>query len=137
MAPLIDLANTRTLTPLAAKISASDVQRTIRIFYGELRKDPELGKFFAHIDDFSEHEKLIVAFWRTAMGERMTQPAQVDMIGKHMPLSLTAAHFERWLAIFERTLTRELPAELADQWLQMARAIAATLARRTGVSARS
>lgn len=126
--------NQRSLEPLAAKISAAQTERVIHRFYQQLRQDVELGRFFAHIDDFSKHEKLIVAFWRTAMGERSATPAEVDMIGKHLPLSLKLADFERWLAIFERTLRRELTPELAAQWLQMAQAIGATLARRTGLT---
>lgn len=126
--------NQRSLEPLAAKISAAQTERVIHRFYQELRQDAELGRYFAHIDDFSKHQKLIVEFWRTAMGERSATPTQVDMIGKHRPLSLQAADFERWLAIFERTLRRELAPELADQWLRMAQAIGATLARRIGLT---
>lgn len=117
----------RNLEPLAAKISAAETERVVHTFYQELRDDAELGRFFAHIPDFSKHEKLIVAFWRTAMGERSATPTEVDMIGKHLPLSLK-------LADFERTLRRELAPELAEQWLQMAQAIGATLARRTGLT---
>lgn len=124
----------RNLEPLAAKISAAETERVVHTFYQELRDDAELGRFFAHIPDFSKHEKLIVAFWRTAMGESNATPTEVDMIGKHLPLSLKLADFERWLAIFERTLWRELAPELAEQWLQMAQAIGATLARRTGLT---
>lgn len=124
----------RNLEPLAARISAAQTERVVDAFYQELRQDAELGRFFAHIPDFSKHEKLIVAFWRTAMGERSATPAEVDMIGKHLPLSLQATHFERWLATFERTLRRELAPELADQWSQMAQAIGATLVRRTGLT---
>lgn len=77
---------------------------------------------------------MIVVFWRTAMGERSATPAEVDIIGKHLPLLPKMADFERWLAIFERTLRRELAPEYADQWLQMAQAIGAILARRTGLT---
>lgn len=125
-------AQPRSLEPLAAKISLAQTERVVHAFYRELRQDAELGHFFAHIPDFGRHEKLIVKFWRTAMGARSERPVQVDMIGKHLPLTLRSAHFERWLTLFESTLRRELPSGLADQWLQMARAIGATLARRTG-----
>ena len=135
MSPAIEPSTGRMPVPLAQKISAEDTARVIRAFYDTLRVDPELGHFFAHIEDFSAHEKLIIAFWRTAMGDRGAEPAPVDMLGKHLPLSLNSAHFERWLQVFGQTLSGELPPELADQWLKMAQGIAATLARRSGVSA--
>lgn len=116
---------------LAQRISREDTQRVIHAFYADLRLDPEIGHFFAHIDDFAPHEEVIVEFWRTAMGERSTTPAQVDMLGKHRPLQLEPAHYARWLSRLEDVLNRELAPDLAAQWLQMARGIAETLQRRT------
>lgn len=121
----------RLPVPLADRISREDTIRVIRAFYAELGTDPEIGHFFAHIVDFAPHEKVIVDFWRTAMGERSSSPAPVDMLGKHSPLQLEPAHYTRWLSRLEEVLNRELAPELAAQWLQMAHGIAETLQRRT------
>lgn len=117
--------------PLADRISREETVRVIRAFYADLATDPLIGHFFAHIEDFAPHEKVIVEFWRTAMGERSSAPAQVDMLGKHRPLELEPTHYARWLGLLEQVLNRELAPELAAQWLQMARGIAETLQRRT------
>ena len=121
----------RLPVPLAERISREDTVRVIRAFYADLSADPEIGHFFAHIVDFAPHEKVIVEFWRTAMGERSSTPAQVDMLGKHSPLQLEPAHYARWLGCLETVLNRELAPDLAAQWLQMAHGIAETLQRRT------
>lgn len=130
MNPPVESPPRRLPVALAQRISREDTGRVIHAFYEDLRADPEIGHFFAHIDDFAPHEKVIVEFWRTAMGERNTTPPQIDMLGKHNPLRLEPAHFARWLGCFEKVLNRELAPELAAQWLQMARGIAQTLQRR-------
>lgn len=129
--PPAESPSRRMPVALAQRISREDTLRVIHALYADLRSDPEIGHFFAHIEDFTAHERVIVEFWRTAMGERSSTPAQVDMLGKHDPLRLEPAHFARWLDRFEQVLNRELAPELASQWLQMARGIGETLQRRS------
>jgi hemoglobin len=45
---------------------------------------------------------------------------------KHLPLPIDAAHFDRWLALFEAT-TREVCPPVADWFMDRARRIAESL----------
>ena len=119
----------RMLEPLCEKIGRDRVDQVIHAFYATLRADPVLHGFFDGITDFAEHEAHIADFWWVAMGGKLEQPRQFDMLGRHHGLALTPAAFEHWLALFGATLHAQLAADAADQWLQMAEAIAANLQR--------
>lgn len=121
----------RTLEPLCAKIGRERVDLVIRSFYARLRADPELHGFFDAIPDFAGHEAHIADFWWVAMGGTLIQSRSFDMLERHRVLALTPAAFERWLVLFGETLAEHLPAGLAEQWLQMANAIAVNLQRHT------
>lgn len=121
----------RKLDPLCSKIGRQRVDLVIHAFYASLRVDPDLHGFFDPIQDLSGHEAHIADFWWVAMGGTLAQPRQFDMLARHRALALTPEAFERWLTLFGATLAKYLPADLAEQWLQMARAIAANLQRHT------
>jgi hemoglobin len=46
---------------------------------------------------------------------------------KHMPLPVDAAHFDRWLALFEQTAHEICPGEAEAHFVERARRIAASL----------
>jgi hemoglobin len=46
---------------------------------------------------------------------------------KHMPLPIDAAHFDRWLELFEATATEVCPPEAAGHFVERAQRIAASL----------
>lgn len=119
----------RRLAPLCEKITRSQVQVVITAFYQKLRTHPELAPFFAHIDDFNEHEAHIADFWWLAMGGRLAARPSFDMIRRHRPLNLTDAALAQWLALFDATLQEYLAPELARQWLRMAQGIGVNLKR--------
>jgi hemoglobin len=116
-----------TLQPLCDRIGRESVERVVHAFYERIRRDSEIGHFFAGIEDFSAHEARIVDFWWIAMGGRVENPPDIDMIGKHMPLGITEEALVTWLSLFRATLAEELDGDLAGQWYQMANAIAARL----------
>lgn len=117
----------RKLQPLCDKIGRERIEKQIHAFYETLQKDPDMQGFFAHIEDFSAHEKRIADFWWNAMGGRLEQPPQVDMVGTHMPMGIEDRHIDRWLACFKETLSQVMEEELAAQWYMMAEGIATRL----------
>ena len=119
----------RVLRPLCDRIGRERVDRVIALFYERLRADAQLAPFFAHIEDFPAHERVIADFWWIAMGGKAADPATVDMLGVHRPMGLRQADLEHWLALFGEVLDAELEPELAQQWLTMARGIGARLSR--------
>lgn len=117
----------RRLVPLCEKIGRERIERQIHAFYSKLQADEQLSPFFAHIEDFSSHERRIADFWWQAMGGRLDTPPQIDMVGKHMPLGIGHADIDRWLAYFSQTLDETMEPELAAQWYLMAEGIATRL----------
>lgn len=117
----------RNLRPLCDRIGHDRIKAVIHDFYGRLRSDDQLGRFFVHIDDFSAHEARIADFWFTAMGGRLASPPQVDMVGKHFPLGIGDADMDRWLVLFRETVAAHLESEPAGQWVRMAEGIAGRL----------
>ncbi len=117
----------RKLEPLCDKIGRERIERQIHAFYEKLQNDPEMKGFFEHIEDFSAHEKRIADFWWNAMGGRLDEPPQIDMVGKHIPLGIRDVHVDRWLGVFKETLYEVMEPELADQWYLMAEGIATRL----------
>ncbi len=116
----------RKLQPLCDKIGRERVEHTLQAFYRRLLGDAQLRGWFAPLD-LEAHVARIVEFWWIAMGGRSAAPPVFDMVGRHRPLGIGSADLEHWLELFALTVHEELPAELADQWLRMAEAIAAKM----------
>jgi hemoglobin len=105
------------------------VAELVRRFYAEVDRDPLLGPMFNDVArvDWPEHLVKLTAFWCRALfgiagyqGNPFRAHAAVH--GRH-PMSL--AHFERWLALFSRTLDEGWKGPTADQ----AKALAVKVAR--------
>lgn len=79
--------------PICNTIGRERVDTAVRVFYERLRAHPQLKQFFAHIPDFSAHERHIADFWWLAMGGRLEQHPQFDMMRRHRPLQLNDAAF--------------------------------------------
>lgn len=123
----------RVLRPLCDRIGRERVDRVIALFYERLRADAQLAPFFAHIEDFPAHQRVIADFWWIAMGGTVADPPIVDMLGVHRPMGLRQTDLEHWLALFGEVLDAELEPELALQWMTMARGIAERLRRAAAV----
>lgn len=115
----------RTLNPLCDRIGLPAVEVVVRDFARRQAEDPVLAPWLGHAASDEEHLATVIDYWWTAMGGRLDRPPRaVDMMGRHADLALTETALERWLTLFEATLTRHLaPAETAD-WATMARAMA-------------
>lgn len=105
---------------LTDQINLNDVSHVIQCFYNKARTDPKIGHFFAGIDDFTEHEKRIAAFWWLALGGQTkdlpgTTPS-FDMINKHLALGIADSDLEVWLLLFKQTLDEELENDYARAW---------------------
>lgn len=121
--------NQRVLRPLCERIGRAKVDRVVGRFYERVRLDPQLAPYFAQVQDFASHERLIADFWWIAMGGRVADPPAVDMVGVHRPLGLSAEDLQHWLEVFGQVLDAELESVAAQQWLTMARGIGARLER--------
>ena len=120
---------------IAAHTGLSDplLEQVVRAFYGAARLDPLLGPVFARITEWERHIERISAFWSSvALQTGRYHGAPMEA---HMPLALAPAHFARWLALWEETVTRLCPPEGAALLLDRARRIADSLGHALAVRA--
>lgn len=91
--------------PLPERISEELIAELVDTFYGRVRQDPLIGPIFlAKLgDDWEPHLAKLRDFWSSVTlmsGRYRGKPQQV-----HMPLPLETRHFERWLSLFEATVS--------------------------------
>ena len=102
------------------------IERLVRTFYGAVRKDELIGPVFAaRISDWEPHLRRMCEFWSSVAlmsGRYHGQPME-----KHLPLPVDALHFDRWLALFERTANEVCPPAAAGHFIDRARRIAQSL----------
>lgn len=97
----------------AAGVDEPMIEALVHAFYGKVRRDPQLGPVFnREIDDWDEHLSRLCDFWSSVLlmsGRFKGQPMQV-----HAQLAdIGAAHFARWLELFQETAAEVCPPEAA------------------------
>lgn len=77
--------------------SNEDVTLLVDTFYAKARKDAFIGPIFdKYISDWDRHHIKLYQFWRTVI---LRQSAyQSKPVQMHFKMSLSQAHFDRWLA---------------------------------------
>ena len=102
------------------------IDRLVRTFYDKIRKDPLLDAVFeARITDWEPHLKRMCAFW-SSVG-LMSGVYSGRRMEKHLPLSVDARHFDRWLALFEETANEVCPPAAAEHLIERAHRVAESL----------
>ena len=111
----------------ASQITPQLVEKLVYDFYDQIRTDELLGPVFnAHIKDWDEHLPKMVSFWSSVILKTRTYHGRP--VPAHAKLeSLTKAHFERWLAMFEQTANTIFTPDCADQFVSRAHQIALSL----------
>lgn len=99
------------------------IERLVRRFYRQVQADALLGPVFApRIADWELHIAKLCAFWSSVAlmsGRYHGQPMQA-----HIDLPVDAAHFDRWVALFENTADEICPPAAAQHFIERARRIA-------------
>jgi hemoglobin len=102
------------------------IERLVRKFYERIPAEPVLGPIFASkIEDWEHHIGKLCAFWSSVAlmtGRYHGQPMRV-----HLGLPVDRSHFDRWLALFERTALEICPPVAAAHFVERARRIADSL----------
>ena len=107
-------------------IDEAMIERLINSFYADVRADPVLAPIFAAIvEDWAPHLAQMCAFWSSVV--LMTGRYHGRPMEKHQPLPIDAAHFDRWLALFEAAARRECPPAAAELFIERSRRIAESL----------
>jgi hemoglobin len=108
--------------------SVEEIAELVRRFYQDVAPDDLLGPMFedvAHVD-WAEHLPKLTRFWSRALlgiegyqGNPFRAHAEV-----HAQRPFTAAHFERWLELFEATVDEGWCGPNADRALTLAHNVA-------------
>lgn len=107
-------------------ITESMIERLVRNFYAKVRADAVLAPIFdARIEDWEPHLEQMCAFWSSVA--LMSGRYHGAPMPKHLPLPVDAAHFDRWLALFETSAREVCPPEAEAHFVERARRIAASL----------
>jgi hemoglobin len=107
-------------------ITEAMIERLVRSFYDKVREDEMLGPVFdARITDWEPHLAQMCAFWSSVA--LMSGRYHGAPMPKHLPLPVDAAHFDRWLALFEATASEVCPPAAQAHFLERAKRIAASL----------
>lgn len=113
-----------SIEPPFARVSEDDISLVVETFYSRAREDEVIGAvFMRHVDDWPAHFAKLKAFWSSAL----------NMTGRYdgMPMRVHAGigelrpeHFDRWLALFEETLSETVDPRAAREFLVRARSMA-------------
>jgi hemoglobin len=102
------------------------IETLVRAFYDRVRADDVIGPVFAAlIADWEPHLARMCEFWSSVA--LMTGRYHGQPMAKHLPLPIDAAHFDRWLALFEATAREVCPPKAADHFIDRAHRIAESL----------
>lgn len=116
-------------TPAFPRVTRDDLARLVDCFYADVFRDAELGPLFAPLAGprWPEHRRRMTEFWCTTL--LGTRSYRGNVMARHQALrpALQPAHFARWLALWRRHTTEQLPAEEADELFATARGIARNL----------
>lgn len=107
-----------------------DVEHLVDTFYGRVLADDSLAPFFKNLD-FQVHMPKMVHFWSFVL---LDEPGYTtNVTDKHMHMHLSPVHFERWVALFHRTVNALFAGEKAEMAKQRASLIAWTIQNKTGI----
>ena len=107
-------------------ITEAMIERLVRAFYVRIRADAVLAPIFdARIRDWEPHLAQMCAFWSSVA--LMSGRYHGTPMARHLPLPVDAAHFDRWLDLFETTAREVCPPAAAAHFVERAQRIAASL----------
>lgn len=97
-----------------------DIVLMVDTFYGYVREDELLGPIFNERirNNWPTHLEKMYRFWQTVLLH--VQAYSGSPFLPHATLPIDKTHFDRWLSLFEKTITENFEGEVADDALQRA-----------------
>ncbi len=116
-------AELQSIVTTMTGIDEAMIGRLVETFYARVRNDDLIGPVFAaKVHDWDEHLAKLKDFWSSVTlmtGRYRGRPMQV-----HFRLDIEAAHFDRWLDLFETAAAETCPPKAAAYFIERARRIA-------------
>ncbi len=107
-------------------INEAMIERLVRRFYERVRDDDVIGPVFAaHIEDWEPHLQRMFAFWSSVA--LITGRYRGLPMAKHVPLPISAKHFDKWLALFAETARELCPPQAAEHFITLAKRVGESL----------
>jgi hemoglobin len=107
-------------------IDEAMIERLVHGFYAKVRKDALLGPVFeSRVEDWDVHLVRMCRFWSSVA--LMSGAYSGNPMARHVRLPVDAAHFDRWLELFEATAAELCPPSAAVHFVERARRIAQSL----------
>lgn len=93
--------------------SLDDIILFVNKFYEKVQQDELIGPVFNNvIDDWTPHLEKMYAFWNAVL---FSVPGfSGNPFARHAPLPIEAAHFDRWLVLFNDTIDTYFSGEVAQ-----------------------
>ena len=105
------------------EITAAEIDAVVAMFYDAVRHHPGLGPVFAaHVADWPAHEEKIARCWRNAILHERSYDGNPLAVHRDAG-NVRPGMFEVWLGLFESVLKRNLTAEQAQAWSELAHRI--------------
>ena len=104
--------------------TSADIRTLVDRFYDKVNADPLLGAVFNDIIrvDWPHHLPIMYRFWGSLLLEEHSYRGQPFL--KHVNLPVSPVHFDRWLQLFEQTISEHFAGPKADEALQKATNVA-------------
>lgn len=112
---------------IAEEIGLDQIGAVVARFYAQVREHPTLAQPFGRVADWSEHLSHLTHFWWVSLGGKRYLDYRYNVPQRHAAAGFTPALLSDWLALFRETLHANLPADLAEEWLQRAERIGQSL----------
>ena len=105
-------------------ITEADVELLVNTFYDKVRRDDILARVFNPVikDNWAVHLKRMTDFWSTIL--LYTRKYKDDPLPKHLPLPVEKEHFDRWLQLFDETISELFEGPTAGNARKRANSIA-------------
>lgn len=92
-----------------------DIKLLVNSFYSKVREDDFLADIFNNVikDQWPVHLEKMYSFWQTVLLEEHTYHGSPFI--PHASLPVNKEHFERWIALFYKTIDEHFTGEKADE----------------------
>ena len=93
-----------------------DIELMVNQFYGKVREDELLAPIFAtRVEEgaWEKHLERMVSFWGTIL--LFQGDYRGNAFPKHVGLNIGAAHFDRWLLLFQNTVDEHFFGKKAEE----------------------